>query len=118
MKEERSGTGAAEPPRSRFVPPTLEEVAAYCRERGKGVDPQRFHDYYTANGWTQGKGKPIKDWRAAVRTWEAGRQQERKPAQQQPDLSWRDSRSVTLDDLVEYPANSGQYRPRSEVPHE
>ena len=57
--------------RKRFTPPTVEEVRAYCQERNNGIDPQRFVDYYTANGWTQGRGKPIKDWRAAVRTWEA-----------------------------------------------
>lgn len=56
--------------KKRFVPPTVEEVQAYCRERNNNIDPQRFIDYYTANGWTQGHGKPIKDWRAAMRTWE------------------------------------------------
>lgn len=56
--------------RKRFIPPTVEEVAAYCTARQNGVNPQRFVDFYTANGWTQGKGKPIKDWQAAVRTWE------------------------------------------------
>lgn len=55
----------------RFTPPTIDEVQQYCRERGSGVDAQRFYDYYSANGWVQGRGKPIKDWRAAVRTWEA-----------------------------------------------
>lgn len=55
---------------ARFVPPTVEEVRAYCQERGNKVDAQRFVDFYTANGWHQGRGKPIKDWRAAVRTWE------------------------------------------------
>lgn len=60
--------GRKRPP-ARFVPPTLEEVAAYCKERKNTVDPERFHDYYSANGWVQGKGKPIKDWKAAVRTW-------------------------------------------------
>ena len=55
---------------ARFTPPTLEEVSAYCLERGNNVDPQRFIDHYQANGWVQGKGKPIKDWRATVRTWE------------------------------------------------
>ena len=60
----------ADKPRTRFTPPSVEEVRAYCHERNNGVDPQRFVDYYTANGWTQGRGKPIKDWRAAVRTWE------------------------------------------------
>ena len=57
-------------PHAHFVPPTLEEVRAYCQERKNNVDPERFHDYYSANGWAQGKGKPIKDWKAAVRTWE------------------------------------------------
>jgi hypothetical protein len=44
-------------------------VAAYCAERGKGVDPERWYDYYTANGWRVGRNA-MKDWRAAVRTWE------------------------------------------------
>ena len=53
----------------RFTPPTLEEVTAYCQERNKGVDPQRWYDFYTAKGWMIGKNK-MKDWKAAVRTWE------------------------------------------------
>ena len=53
----------------RFKPPTLEEVQAYCDERGNSVDAQRFIDYYTANGWKVGKNS-MKDWKAAVRTWE------------------------------------------------
>ncbi len=54
---------------SRFIPPTLDEVKAYCSERGNNVDPERFIDYYTANGWKVGKNK-MKDWKATVRTWE------------------------------------------------
>lgn len=50
--------------------PTLDEVKEYCAERGNIVDAQRFFDFYEANGWCQGRGKPIRDWRAAVRTWE------------------------------------------------
>lgn len=61
---------AATPPRARFIPPTLEEVQAYCIERENSVDAAYFLDYYAANGWVQGKGKPIKDWKACVRTWE------------------------------------------------
>lgn len=53
----------------RFNRPTVQEVADYCRERGNQVDAQRFVDYYTANGWRVGKN-PMKDWKAAVRTWE------------------------------------------------
>lgn len=54
---------------TRFAPPTLVEVAEYCRERGKGVDPERFVDFYSAKGWKVGN-QPMKDWKAAVRTWE------------------------------------------------
>lgn len=55
--------------RNIFVAPTLEEVEAYCTERGNNVDAQKFIDYYTSNGWKVGKNK-MKDWKAAVRTWE------------------------------------------------
>lgn len=64
------GTPADKPPKTRaFVPPSVEEVRAYCLERGNGIDPQYFVDYYDARGWMIGKNK-MKDWRAAVRTWE------------------------------------------------
>ena len=56
-------------PQKRFVKPTIEEVQAYCLERNKGVDAQRWYDYYSSNGWKVGKN-PMKDWKAAVRTWE------------------------------------------------
>lgn len=55
--------------REGFVAPTLEEVQAYCAERNNSVDAQRFVDYYTANGWMVGRNK-MKNWQAAVRTWE------------------------------------------------
>ena len=60
---------ADKPPRKRFSPPSLEEVTAYCKERNNNVDPERFVDYYTSNGWMVGRQK-MKDWKAAVRTWE------------------------------------------------
>ena len=73
-KENTGGVGgapaAAPPSRKKFVPPTVEEVAAYCRERRSAVDPEAFVDFYTANGWKQARGKCIVDWKAAVRTWE------------------------------------------------
>ena len=58
--------------RGRFAPPTLCEVAAYCLERKNGIDPQSFIDFYEAKGWYIGKNK-MKDWKAAVRTWEQRR---------------------------------------------
>lgn len=53
----------------KFVKPTLEEVAAYCQERNNLVDPQRFLSYYNSNGWKVGRN-PMKDWKAAVVSWE------------------------------------------------
>ena len=53
----------------RFTPPTVDEVATYCRERGNTVDAERFVDFYASKGWKIGK-EPMKDWKAAVRTWE------------------------------------------------
>ena len=58
----------------RFTKPTLADVQAYCAERGNSVDAQKFVDYYESNGWRVGKS-PMKDWRAAVRTWERNNQQ-------------------------------------------
>lgn len=54
---------------TRFVKPTIDEVKAYCLERGKGVDAEKWYNYYSANGWKVGRSKMV-DWRAAVRTWE------------------------------------------------
>ncbi len=54
---------------SRFTPPQVEEVKQYCAERENGIDAETFIDYYTARGWKIGN-QPMKDWKAAVRTWE------------------------------------------------
>jgi hypothetical protein len=63
--------GADKPPTrsQKFVPPALEEVKKYCQERKNGIDPEKFLNYYQSNGWMVGKSK-MKDWKAAVRTWE------------------------------------------------
>lgn len=62
------------------TPPTAEEVAAYCRERGNDIDAGRFVDYYAVSGWKL-KGKPIEDWRALIRLWEQnGRANKAAPA--------------------------------------
>lgn len=55
-----------------FVPPTVDEVAEYCRERSNGIDAESFVSFYESKGWMIGRNK-MKDWKAAVRTWERGR---------------------------------------------
>ena len=69
IDKDKEKDNSIESKRKRFSPPTLEEVRAYCLERNNGVDAERFIDYYTSNGWQVGKNK-MKDWKAAVRTWE------------------------------------------------
>lgn len=61
----------------RFVPPNVEEVEQYCLERNNNIDAQSFIDFYKSKGWMIGKNK-MKDWKAAVRTWERSRKQEDK----------------------------------------
>lgn len=58
-----------ETPTPPTTPPKVEEVEAYCRERGNDIDARRFVDYYAVSGWKRG-GKPIEDWRALIRLWE------------------------------------------------
>ena len=69
--------------RQKFVPPTVEEVRAYCQKRGNQVDPVAFVDFYTAKGWRIGK-EPMKDWQAAVRTWERRERETHGTGQNQP----------------------------------
>jgi hypothetical protein len=68
--EKKEGEAVGKPPaRPRFVKPTLGEVKAYCQERKNQIAPQGFIDYYDSKGWLIGK-TGMKDWKAAVRTWE------------------------------------------------
>ena len=62
--------------RKRFEKPTLSEIEQYCTERNNNVNAEQFYDYYESNGWKVGKNS-MKDWKAAVRTWE--RSEYRKP---------------------------------------
>lgn len=71
-KEEYSPPKSPSERGKRFAPPTVEEVQAYCSERNNSVDAQTFVDFYASKGWLVGKN-PMKDWKAAVRTWERSR---------------------------------------------
>lgn len=56
-----------------FIPPSVEEVREYCKSRNNSIDAETFVDFYTSKGWLVGRAK-MKDWKAAVRTWERNRQ--------------------------------------------
>jgi len=55
------------------IPPDINEVISYCKERKNNVDPEVWYNHYTAKGWLIGKTKMV-DWKAAVRTWEKNSQ--------------------------------------------
>ena len=54
---------------TKFQKPSIEEIRLYCQERNNSVDPEKFFNFYESKGWLVGKS-PMKDWKAAVRTWE------------------------------------------------
>ena len=56
--------------KTQFKPPTLDEVKAYCLERGNNIDAEYFIDFQEARGWVLSNGKKMKDWKATIRTWE------------------------------------------------
>ena len=73
-EEEEEGEGecyrAGKPPKpARFSPPSVDDVRAYCNERGyTTIDPERFVSYYQSVNWMVGK-VPMVDWRATVQSW-------------------------------------------------
>ena len=83
----------------RFSPPTLLEVEDYCFERKNTVDASKFIDYYTSNGWKVGKNA-MKDWRAAVRTWEKTQNNNNNGNKQQngldADAQWRSEMEASI----------------------
>lgn len=70
-EEPKTEEAEQKPSIKRFIPPTVDEVRAYCNERRNSVDASKFVDFYESKGWMVGKSK-MKDWRASVRTWERG----------------------------------------------
>ena len=75
-KEIHSSAKSTTTKRKRFEKPTLSQITQYCLERNNNVNAEQFYDYYESNGWKVGKNA-MKDWKAAVRTWE--RNEYRKP---------------------------------------
>lgn len=77
-KEIHSSAKSTTTKRKRFEKPSISDIKQYCMERNNNVNAEQFYDYYESNGWKVGKNS-MKDWKAAVRTWE--RSEYRKPTQ-------------------------------------
>ena len=76
------------PKRTVFKPPSVDEVRAYCCERMNNVNAEAFVDFYESKGWMVGKNK-MKDWKAAVRTWEKGRNTQKTYASREEQIQNR-----------------------------
>ena len=84
--------------RKRFVPPTVDEVRAYCEERKNGIDPQRFVDFYQSKNWMVGKNK-MTDWKASVRTWEGINKKQQKEIQDKNKFNQFEHNQYDFDEL-------------------
>lgn len=84
--------------RKRFVPPTVDEVRAYCEERKNGIDPQRFVDFYQSKNWMVGKNK-MTDWKASVRTWEGINKKQQKEIQDKNKFNQFEQNTYDFDEL-------------------
>lgn len=81
-EKERENKTIKESSNKRFSPPTLDEVADYCKSRNSPVDPKKFWEYFNEGGWKDAKGNPVKNWKQKVLTWERyADSKEQQPAQ-------------------------------------
>ena len=78
-----------------FVKPTLEECIAYAQEKGYQWNIERFFNYYESNGWRVGQN-PMKNWKAAMRTWNT-----KEPQYSQPNL-FPTTTSINNNGLTQY----------------
>lgn len=94
---------------TRFIPPTLDEVTAYCQElKAVNGQAQAFHDYYTGNGWKVGRNG-MKDWKATVRNWlRNDRDWKRKPTEQDRRAAIWDAIKDTYPDGTPDPFGEGE----------
>lgn len=74
-EEEKEVKGKKKPKSKPFVPPTLEEVQAYCESRGNKVNAKQFFEYYDVSNWIDGKGNEVKNWKQKFITWENNRKE-------------------------------------------
>jgi len=92
--------------RSRFIPPTREELDLEAAKIGlPSIEVDKFVNYYGANGWRVGKS-PMKSWTHALAGWSA-RFRERSTTTQSNDPIAR--RNALLgDDVAEQQAEASR----------
>ena len=106
-KEIHSSAKSTTTKRKRFEKPSISDIKQYCIERNNNVNAEQFFDYYESNGWKVGKNS-MKDWKAAVRTWE--RSEYRKPTQK------KNSKQDAINDLRDLMNEYGGVNEQSNEP--
>ena len=77
-----------------FKKPSVIDIIDYCKERNNNIDADAFIDFYESKDWKIGKNR-MKDWKAAVRTWE--RRETKKPTMSKLDAqisSWQKAKKL------------------------
>ena len=78
-----------------FVAPKIDDIKKYCLERENNVDPEKFYDFYSAKGWMIGKNK-MRDWKAAVRTWEKNNLQSKDSKKTKNRIGWDNDEPINF----------------------
>ena len=87
-------------PRKQFKKPTLSEVREYIKEKHYSVDAVKFYEYYEAGDWHDAKGKPVKNWKQRLVTWN-GRQQNDSYSKPKETNTWVEPKPTDEDLLDE-----------------
>ena len=89
----------------RFIKPTIDDIQKYCTERKNNIDANNFYDFYESKGWSVGTSR-MKDWKAAVRTWENRNNKDSKPNRQ--DI--KDIKDDYITYIPDSEANNGPFK--------
>lgn len=77
----------------RFVKPTINEIAEYCRERQNTIDPEAFFAFYESKGWRIGN-TPMKNWKSAIITWEKKRASSPSPSPRRQESAFQSTMNL------------------------
>ena len=94
--------------RKDFVAPTLDEIKNYCLERKNNVDAKKFYDYYSVSNWKDKDGKPVRNWKQKVITWE--RDNKSKPNCSVPSVQKNFDDSIHEENGIKFIYNSNGKR--------
>jgi DNA replication protein DnaD len=98
IKNEEEVCMGDKPERATFIPPSLQEVEAYCREKKYNIDAERFVNFYESKGWMVGKTK-MRKWKAAVANWAKDSKKKPEAESQEKTFVPKSWDEMTIDDF-------------------